>query len=574
MAQLELSSLDFEQNKQEFIEYLRTRPEFIDANFDGSNINFLLDAFAYNSNFLAYLANAAYNETTLDTVAQRKNAISIAHDLGYDIDRAIPATATVTVTLDDRTRVTDKIPSFDFNVNTLVLPRYTQFKSSGGFNFITEQDYTLSPDNDYTLTFPIREGSIVEDEVLGTSDASKNQIYRLNVENLADILTQLKVDGVTWDNIQDITLYDSTTQYYQIQENFRETYDFKFGDGSVGEIPADNSELTLTYMVTNGASGNFQNSFSLIGSAYADGNETPANEIDNTVFITTSIVRSSGGRDKESIDDIKKRAPRWYAAQGSAITHSDYEVLLQKHQFVEYLNVYGGETLNPPVYGFVYATIKPPGADALTPEQEDSITAFIDQYNIESIRLRIRSPLFVNVRINLTANFDLRNATQGNILSSIKGALQQYFADQLENGEGFYYSGALCEVSDIENVTSANMSIVTYTNIQPSVDGVYYLNFGQEITPGTIDLTFNSTSGWSDQNIDGTYGNILDKDDSTEIGTINYKTGVISISNYTKLVSETEMYFTITSGNAELFQNLLIRYDEANSTFTAKGIFK
>jgi hypothetical protein len=568
-GQLELSSLDFAKNKQEFIKYLRTRPEFSDANFDGSNINYLLDAFAYNSTFFGYLANSTYNETTLDTVAQRKNALSIAHDLAYDVDRAIPATATVTVTLVDRQRVLNKIPSFDFTLNTLVLPRFTQFRSADGLTFITEQDYVLSPDNGFTNTFPVREGNIIQNQAIGTSTGAANQVLRINVDNIADILTELRVDGVVWDNIQDITVYDSTTHYYQIQENFRETYDFKFGDGRLGIIPPTNSALTLTYMITSGVDGNFQNGFTLIGSAYNDGHINPADEIDNTVFSTATIVNSNGGRDKESIETIRRSAPRWYAAQSRAITHSDYETILRKHQFVEYINVYGGETLNPPVYGFVYATIKPPGADALTPEQEDSITAFIDQFNIESIRLRVRSPLFINVRVTVSANFNLRTASQGSILSAIRGTLQEYFVSQNENGEGFYYSGALCDIDELPGVTSANMTIATYTDITPSVDGVYYLNLGQELTPGSIDLTFNTTSGWRD---DG--GDIIDKDNGLVIGSVNYKTGVISIVDYTKLIAETELYFTFASGNAELFQNVLIRYDEANSTFTAKGIFR
>lgn len=569
-----LSSLDFAENKAEFIKYLQTKPEFADSNFDGSNINYLIDSFAHHATFMGTLANSGYNETTLDTVGQRKNALSIAHDLSYDIDRAMPATATVTVKLEDRDKVTNKIPAFDFNSDTLVLPRFSQFRSTEGIAFITVQDYVLSPDNEYTLTFQIREGAIVESQSLGTSDGSSNQVYRLDANNLADILTEFRVNGVVWENIQDITLYTSESQFYQIQENFRGTYDFKFGDGRLGEIPASNATMTLQYMITSGIDGNNQRNFSLISSTYANGVITPATEIDNTVFSTTTVVNSNGGRDKESMEFIIKSAPRFYQSQQNAITHTDYEMLLRKNQFVEYVNVYGGETLNPPVYGFVYATIKPPGADALTSEQEDNITAYIDQFNIESIRLRIRSPLFINIKLNASVNFDLRTSSQGTILSAIKAATQQYFADQIENSAGFYYSGLLCKISEVEDVLSANMSTTTYTFVEPSVDGVYYLNFGQELTPNTIDLTFDTTSGWKDQPLDSDTGDILDKDDNSVIGSVNYKTGVFSIFGYDKLASTQILNYTLTSGNVELFQNVLIKYDEAGSTFTATGIFK
>ncbi len=573
---LQLTSLDFANHRDELKAYLATKPEFTDVNFEGSNLSFLVEALAYVSNYFGYVANATFNETNLLTAAQRKNLVINAHDLSYDIDRAIPATATIRVVLTDMTQVLSKDPSFSFTLDTLVLPRFSTIISNDGTRFLTEQDYVFSPDNNYTLEFPIRQGSIVQDFSLGTSNASINQRFRLEEPNLADILTELRVNGVVWDNEQDITLYGPTSQNYQIQENFREVYDFIFGDGQLGEIPVDNADITLTYMISDGSLGNDKTGFVLLGSTYINGNIDPSNEIDNTAYTTTTLVRSIGGRNKEAIESIRRNAPQWYQSQGRAISESDYSVLLRRHQFVEFVNVYGGETLRPPQAGFVYATIKPPGADALTTEQMDDIIAYMEPFHIKGIRFRIQAPTFINVELNVRVNYDLRITSQTTILSRVRTTTQQYFLDASERSEGFLFSNMLCDIDMIEGIINSRMSNKFYLNIVSSVDNVYYYNLGQELIPASLSLLFNNdTQGWSDDpNMidDDNAGAIVDIENGSQIGTVNYLTGIISIGDYEKITGEEKLYFDTASGDAELYQNVLVRYDEGASIFTANGV--
>ena len=47
-SSINLSSLDFDTLKSNFKEYLKTQSVFKDYNFDGSNINVLLDIMSYN----------------------------------------------------------------------------------------------------------------------------------------------------------------------------------------------------------------------------------------------------------------------------------------------------------------------------------------------------------------------------------------------------------------------------------------------------------------------------------------------------------------------------------------------
>jgi hypothetical protein len=565
---LQITSLDFSKIREELKAYLSSKTEFTDYNFEGSDLTYLIDALSYVTNFNGYVANSAFNETNLLTAQQRKNLVINSHDLSYDVDRAVPSIATIRIKLTDTVQVTDKYPAFDFNLDSLILPRFSQFISNDGTNFITTEDVIFNSSNDYTVQITIRQGSITRLDKFGVSTGLRNQRFRLNESNMASIIVELDVNNERWNNVQDITLYEPSSQYYQIQENFRETYDFIFGDDLLGSIPDNNSDISLRYMITSGNDGNNKSDFVLLGSAYVNGSLLPTNEIDNTAFTTTTIVRSNGGKNKEDTELIRRNAPMWYQSQGRAITESDYLVRLRKHPLVEFVNVYGGEELNPPQYGFIYATIKPPGADSLTSEQEDNIIAYMEPFHIKGIRFRILPATFINVEVDVRVNYDLKSISQTSVLDSIRNTTRRYFLGVGDENQGFFFSNLICDIDETTGVLSTRIYNKFYLDILPSTDNVYFYNIGQEIVPGSIDLIFNTTQGW----IDDSNGSILDRETNTPIGTINYKKGIISITNYSKLDTDEKIYFETESGDMELHQNVLIRYDESNSKFSARAI--
>jgi hypothetical protein len=62
---------------------------------------------------------------------------------------------------------------------------------------------------------------------------------------------------------------------------------------------------------------------------------------------------ASGGENIESVESIKKYAPRIYASQNRALTANDYETLIPAKIYpeTESISVFGGEELIPPQYG-------------------------------------------------------------------------------------------------------------------------------------------------------------------------------------------------------------------------------
>ena len=67
-----------------------------------------------------------------------------------------------------------------------------------------------------------------------------------------------------------------------------------------------------------------------------------------------------GGDDIESIDSVRKYAPRNYSAQNRCVTANDYAAVIPElFPETDSVSVYGGEDLDPPQYGKVFISIKP-----------------------------------------------------------------------------------------------------------------------------------------------------------------------------------------------------------------------
>ena len=78
-----ITELDFDSIKTSLKNYLKTQTQFKDYNFEGSNLNALLDVLAFNTYQNNFYTNMAINEMFLDTAALKNSIISHAKELNY-----------------------------------------------------------------------------------------------------------------------------------------------------------------------------------------------------------------------------------------------------------------------------------------------------------------------------------------------------------------------------------------------------------------------------------------------------------------------------------------------------------
>ena len=77
------TDLDFKDITDNLKTYLKGQTTFKDYDFEGSNINVLIDMMAYASHIGALNTNIAASEMFLDSAQLRKNVVSRAKDLGF-----------------------------------------------------------------------------------------------------------------------------------------------------------------------------------------------------------------------------------------------------------------------------------------------------------------------------------------------------------------------------------------------------------------------------------------------------------------------------------------------------------
>ena len=73
-----INELDFNVLRNNLVDYVKSKSEFENYDFEASGLNFLVDLLTYNTQYSAYYLNQVASEMFLDTAQKRKNAVSIA----------------------------------------------------------------------------------------------------------------------------------------------------------------------------------------------------------------------------------------------------------------------------------------------------------------------------------------------------------------------------------------------------------------------------------------------------------------------------------------------------------------
>ena len=78
-----VTNLDFFETKAALKTFLSNQTRFADYDFEGSNMNVLLDLLSYNTFYNNYYYNMAISEMFLDSAQERNSMISHAKELNY-----------------------------------------------------------------------------------------------------------------------------------------------------------------------------------------------------------------------------------------------------------------------------------------------------------------------------------------------------------------------------------------------------------------------------------------------------------------------------------------------------------
>ena len=317
---LNVANVDFSSIKGNLKSYLGAQNIFKDYDFDGSNLNVLLDVLSYNTYMNNFYLNMVAGESFLDSAQIRDSVISHAKTLNY-----LPGSYTASKgTIDLQIYPTDQPAQIS-------IPKYTSFTSkieSNTYTFTTDEGITISADQDgnYKATnLSIYEGELVT-ELYQVDTANTNQRFVLSnkevdTDSLVVTVTTSRTDmsNSAWTKASTTIGIDGTSNTYFLTPSENETYELHFGDGILGRQVAHGNVVEARYRKAAANNADGATIFTLAGDiqGYSD-------------VVVTTVSKSVGGGYSESIDSIKFNAPKSVTIQDRLVTVTDYKTLLKQ----------------------------------------------------------------------------------------------------------------------------------------------------------------------------------------------------------------------------------------------------
>lgn len=489
-AALRVTELDFLEIKENLKTFLRSQEQFADFDFDGAGMNVLLDILAYNTHYMAFYQNMIANEMFIDSAQLRPSVISHAKLMNYVPSGQKGATAIINI---------QAAPSLseDNDRTTITLDKYTKLMGSDidgvNYPFVTIRSNTVSKTNG-SFSFSnvhIKQGEVVtlQYEMTSGNEARRFEIPSANVDSDTIVVyvqeSSTNTDVKLYSVHEDITELTANTLAYFLEENENGFYSFYFGDDVIGKKPKNGSIIICTYLDNVGILSNNINNFVFVesvGGEYSDN-------------VTVSVVSSSrGASSKETIENIRFRAPYAHTAQNRAVTSIDYESLLIKdYNYIDAVSVWGGEDNDPPVYGKVYMSIKTKGNYALTNLEKEIIkNDLIEKRNVLSIIPEIVDPDYTYILLRGKVYYDSRltSLDADELLATVRTAVEDYIDDELNTFESVFRKSKL--VGYIENseksITGSDIDVYLQKRADISVNTLqnYTLNYLTTIAKGDM----------------------------------------------------------------------------------------
>ena len=547
-SSINLTSLDFETLKNQLKTYLKAQNQFVDYDFEGSNMSVLLDILTYNTYTNAFYLNMIGNEMFLDTAQLRDSVVSHAKDLNYVPRSYRSASARVDITI---------TPNPGESCTAVIIPKGASFTSrigSNNFTFTTDQNIAvISSNNIFTAAnVQIYEGSYIYDRyvmnyantvqkfIISNENIDTNSLTLSVIEDTSTVLSYKKVE-----NLFDL---DYTSKVFFLQAAPNQKYEIVFGDGVSGRKPKDGAVVVAEYRLSSGEFPNGANTFRSDGEISGYSN-----------VVITTVEKASGGSPAETLNSIRFNAPRKFTTQERAVTEEDYETLL-KANFPEIntVSAYGGDQADPPQYGKVFVAVDLKNADALPVSKRIIYRDFIKKRSPVSIDPIFIQPeyMYVAVNSNVKYNINLTPLAPADIKSLVLSSIANFNDTYLNNFKKYLRYSQLTTAIDFAHpsIVGNDTDILAIIKITPrlNVSQNFDVKFNMPLYGGISELvkphvasedhvitssafTYENQQSYLEDDGVGNI-NIVTSTGTThnflkQVGTVDYDSGFVQINN-------------------------------------------
>lgn len=320
---------------------------FTDQNYQGSNLSALIDVIGYSFSTLLYYLNKTSSESMFTEAQLYENMNRIVKLLNYNpvgrLGQNVPFTITASANLLS---------------NNYTIPRYS-YLDIGGTRYSFNQDVTFTKftDLEETIsnianTYLAYQGSFqeypqytslgIDDETLYLSLPKNVYIDHFNLF----VFVKPKSTGrwQEWTRATELFLYKSNDNVYEVRFNHNKNYEIKFGDDVNGRKLQTGDIVQVFYLNID------QNAVGIAPNVLNNGkivsyNSVVYNEIINDIKLNQNYLTinqlseislnnefpSTSYTEEESVDSIRKNAPKAFRSQYRLVTTSDYEAYIKSN---------------------------------------------------------------------------------------------------------------------------------------------------------------------------------------------------------------------------------------------------
>jgi len=448
VPQIDYTSRDYTSIREDLVSLI---PNFAPnwTNRDPADFGMtILEAFAYMGDQLHYYIDRAANESFISTASQRDSVLQLARLLGY---QATNNTASrVTVTFQNSTANPITVPA-------LTQVATTNVTSSTSQQIIFETATSVVVPATGSITVTANQGVTIPNEVIGTSNGESSQVFKLSKTPVIENSVRLTVNGISYTQVPYLIDYQNYDPVFSTYTNAQGVTYVVFGDNVSGRIPPVNAQITATYRIGGGTSGNVGvNTIKFILT-----NGVSGLSVLNQFISASDSGAASGGGDFESTDAIRVNAPLSLRTLERAVSLSDYANLCIKGgaaKAVAIADVYTSVTVYFAPFGDKGVT-----GDGVTPSTVfnntvTSLRAYLNNKIPANTTITFQPPSYVNAFIDADITV-LPQYKQSLVLSEVTAKLDTLF--QFDNV-------IFADRVTVNDITSAINSVPGVAFVEPT----------------------------------------------------------------------------------------------------------
>lgn len=556
-----VKNLDFFATKEELKTFLKNQDRYKDYDYEGSNMNVLLDVLSYNTFYNNYYYNMMISEMFLDSASQRNSVLSHAKELNYmpTSRRSSSTKVSLAVTYPNNTS------------NYFTIPEGTSFIGRCGnktYTFITDKAYNAVRSLTNSNIFEASNIDVYEGRVLTESISVTNSL--LSNANIDTRSLTLTVNGDTYTYRADLFGVTPTDKVFYLQPENDGKYSVQFGQNKFGVQPTVTDSIVATYRVSAGPSANGVTSLTV--GAFGGS---------SSISVTLNSL-TSGGSLAEDIESIRTFAPKALQVQERAVTKRDYETLLRaRFPNIQAISVYGGDEVVPPQFGKVIISVDVTGGEGAADYEIANFRAYLKDKTplaIEPVFV-VAKFLYVDVNVNVAYDANLTSKSIAQIQSEVASGIITFQDTNLNDFNKTFRQSRLSAYLDSLDASVVSTDIVARPVIEyvPELNKTASPSFSFE-TSLTKPYPFDSVTGFtefkpaiSSSNFivnsttvtikDDGLGNLMLVTAGTDIqsvfkpivGTVDYATGAVKLSNLNVSAFDgSAIKFTASSTNKDI----------------------